>query len=80
MYMYTYCGCTMYIFSCTYTCTENIVVTQCACIHVHVSYYGHEGTFGPCACIQLIRVICVDKTRKEYCDTNEMIQSGNIIR
>ena len=31
--------------SCAYICTENIMLTQCACIHVHVSYYGHEGTF-----------------------------------
>ena len=50
--------------SCTYTCTENIMVTQCACIHVRVSYYGHEGTFGHCACIQLIRVMCVTRTRR----------------
>ena len=25
---------------CSCTCTENLMVTQCACIHVHVSYYG----------------------------------------
>ena len=30
--------------SCTYICTENIMPTQCACIHVHVSYYGFKGT------------------------------------
>ena len=30
--------------SCTYICTENIMPTQCACIHVHVSYYGYKGT------------------------------------
>ena len=34
--------------SCTCTCTENRMVMQYACIHVHVSYYGNEGTLGPC--------------------------------
>ena len=63
--------------SCTYIRTENIMLTQCACIHVHVCYYGQEGT-----CIQLIRVICVTRTRKhfEYSDTNEIIKPGNITR
>ena len=30
--------------SCTYICTENIMPTQCGCIHVHVSYYDYKGT------------------------------------
>ena len=55
------------------------MAAQCACIHVHVSYSGRKGTFGQCACIQLIRVSCVTRIRKEYGDTNEII-FGNIIR
>ena len=33
---------------CSYTCTcaENLMVTQCACIHVHVSYYGMKVHLG----------------------------------
>ena len=56
------------------------------CLHnVHVFMYMlpimvRKVHFGPCACIQLIRVICVKRTRKdlEYSDTNEIIKSGNI--
>ena len=46
------------VVKCTLCPTENLMVTQCACIHVHVSYYGHEGTFGV-ACIQTIIIKCV---------------------
>ena len=42
----TFCS---YMCTCTCTCTEKLMATQCACIHVHVSYYGHEGTIEPCA-------------------------------
>ena len=31
--------------SCTYTCTYNIMLTQCACIRVHVSSYGQGDKF-----------------------------------
>ena len=34
---YTFC-------SYTYIYTKNIIPTQCAYIHVHVSYYGYKGT------------------------------------
>ena len=30
--------------SCTYMRTENSMLTQCACIHVHASQYGNEDT------------------------------------
>ena len=83
MHMYTYCRCTMYIlfmYIHTYIqilCLHNVHVFMCMfplmVNKVHV---------GPCACIQLIRVICVTRTRKdlEYSDTNEIIKSGNITR
>ena len=32
--------------SCTYICTENLMVTQCACIHVHVFYHGMKVHLG----------------------------------
>ena len=32
--------------SCTCRCTKHIMVTQCACIHVHVSYYGMKVHLG----------------------------------
>ena len=38
------------------SCTENLMVTQCACIHVHVSYYGmklHLGRVHVCLCLCL---------------------------
>ena len=56
------------------------------CLHnVHVFMYMFpimvmKVHFGPCACIQLIRVIRVTRTRKEYSGTNEIIKAGNIIR
>ena len=48
--------------SCTYICTENIMLTQCACIHANVSYYGQEGTFW---------AVCMYTTYKgNLCDKN----------
>ena len=48
--------------SCTYIRTKKSMLTQCACIHVHASYYGHEGTF---------RVVYMYPTYKcNLCDKN----------
>ena len=61
-------------------------VQKILCLHnVHVFMYMFlimvmKVHFGPYACIQPIRVICVTRTRKRVkSDTNEIIQSGNII-
>ena len=48
--------------SCTYIRTEHIMLTQCAVIHVHASYYGHEDTFW---------TVCMYTTYKgNLCDKN----------
>ena len=56
-------------------------VHKILCLHnMHVFMYMFpimvmNVHFGPCACIQRIRVICVTRPRKdlEYSDTNEII-------
>ena len=76
--MYMYCECTMYIlFMYIHTYIKYYSYTMCV-YALHVSYYGQEGTnYGRLQCIQLIRVICVTRTCKdfEYSDTNEIIKS-----
>ena len=63
-------------------------VHKILCLHnVHVFMYMFpimvkKVHFGPCACIQLKRAMCVTRIHKDldYSDTNEIIKSGNITR
>ena len=53
MYMYTYCCCKMYVLFMYVHMYRNLMVTQFACIHVHVSYYGMKIHLG---CVPVYRL------------------------